>query len=101
MSTSPVPRPARIISDSLIGTSRDSCRTTIGKLKKRSTNTSKCCRDSRVVGTKTIDCKLDLAARNNALIITSVLPNATSPTIRRSLGIFFVKSFIISLIEFS
>jgi len=44
---------------------------------------------------------LDFAARNSALIITSVLPKATSPTISLSPGIFLSKSFITSLIAFN
>ena len=43
-------------------------------------------------------CKLDLAARNSARIITSVLPKATSPTISLSQGLIFLKSLITSSI---
>ena len=54
-----------------------------------------------VVGTKTTDCKFDFAARKIALKITSVLPNATSPTINLSDGIILEKSLITSWIAFN
>ena len=52
--------------------------------------------DNKVFGTMTIDWIFDLAARNIALIITSVFPYATSPTIKRSVGYFLLKSSLIS-----
>ena len=56
----------------------------------------KCCLDKSVVGTRIKHCKLALEARKTALIIISVFPNATSPTINLSEGSFFEKSDLIS-----
>ena len=56
-----------------------------------------CCCTRIVVGANNATWPPEKATLIAALNATSVLPNPTSPKIRRSIGIFFSRSFLTSL----
>ena len=86
MSTVPSAMPFLVSARSFAPTSREACRTVIGRPAKRCEKVLKCWRASSVVGTTTATCTPSMAATKAARSATSVLPKPTSPQIRRSIG---------------
>ena len=82
-------------------TNRESIATFTGNGAYRSLNEMKCCSASSVVGTSTATCLPSITALNAARIATSVLPNPTSPQIRRSIGLGSSMSCLTSSIAVS
>ena len=68
-------------------TKRLSIFTVTGNGANRSLNVMKCCSARSVVGTSTATCLPSITALNAARTAISVLPNPTSPQIRRSIGL--------------
>ena len=88
-STEPSSSPSMVSLISLVVWKRLIALTSTGNPSKRSVNVSKCCCTSNVVGTSTATCLESCTALNAARTAISVLPNPTSPQIRRSIGTGF------------
>ncbi len=101
MSTFPAFKSAIILFCSLLPTKRDNISMRIGRSTNLSCNVSKCCFASSVVGTNMQTCFSECTAKNAARIATSVFPKPTSPQTKRSIGVLFVMSVMISLMTFS
>jgi hypothetical protein len=86
MSRSPRAALARISSRSLAVRNRESMSTRTGNSRKRSRKVFQCCSARMVVGTSIATCLPPSIALNAARTATSVLPNPTSPQMRRSMG---------------
>ena len=87
ISMDPSERPLRMPSVLACGVRRDSCSMHNGRPLNRDLKRLKCCRHKRVVGTMTATWTPFMAATKAARRATSVLPNPTSPQIRRSMGL--------------
>ncbi len=98
MTTSTVPssKPLIVSLISLVVWKRLMAATFTGNPSKRSVKVSKCCWTSSVVGTSTATCLESWTALNAARTAISVLPNPTSPQIRRSMGTGFSMSALTS-----